>query len=102
MGSGEDERTFAGRYTLPDKLGSGGFGTVWRAHDQQIRSDVALKSTNESASDPASAQRFEREARVIARLSHENIVKIGLLRAGAQGGGGGAAAGVVEVIFRHK
>jgi len=61
MGSGEDERTFAGRYALPDKLGSGGFGTVWRAHDQQLRIDVALKITNESASDPASAQRSERE-----------------------------------------
>jgi tRNA A-37 threonylcarbamoyl transferase component Bud32/tetratricopeptide (TPR) repeat protein len=80
MGSGDappgDGRTFAGRYALLDKLGSGGFGTVWRAHDNQLRIDVALKITNESASDPASVQRFEREARVIARLNHENIVKI--------------------------
>jgi len=67
---------FAGRYAILGKLGSGGFGTVYRAYDQHLRIEVALKVTNATVTDPALLQRFEREARVIAKLNHENITKI--------------------------
>ena len=69
-------RPFAGRYELRGRLGSGGFGTVYRAWDTHLRIEVALKVTNAAIADPGLIQRFEREAHVIARLSHENIVKI--------------------------
>lgn len=67
---------FAERYKIIEKIGSGGFGTVYRASDSKLRIDVALKLTNSALEDETSLKRFEREARVIAKLSHENIVKI--------------------------
>lgn len=68
-------RVFAGRYTIHNTLGSGGFGTVYRASDTKLRIDVALEVTKGALADENALQRFEREARVIVRLNHENIVK---------------------------
>ncbi|WP_261344255.1 protein kinase domain-containing protein [Stieleria varia] len=58
-------------------LGHGGMGAVYKARQKKLYRDVALKIIRpESASDQAFAERFGREARALARLSHPNIVAI--------------------------
>jgi eukaryotic-like serine/threonine-protein kinase len=67
-----------GRYELRASLGQGGFGTVWRAHDQVLGRDVAVKLITLDTARPGTreeiAERFEREARAVAALNHPNIV----------------------------
>ncbi len=66
-----------GPYHVLAKLGQGGMGEVFRAHDTRLQRDVALKLLPESlAMDPVSTERFQREARAVAALSHPNIVTI--------------------------
>ena len=64
--------TIGGRYRLERRLGAGGMGQVWLAHDTQLDRQVALKLLGADA-DP---QRFEREAQAIASLSHPNICRL--------------------------
>jgi serine/threonine protein kinase len=60
-----------------DLLGAGGMGVVYKARQPQLDRLVALKIlSHDLASDPTFAERFNREARVLARLSHPNIVGI--------------------------
>ncbi len=67
----------AGRYEVADVLGRGGMSSVYRAHDRVLERDVALKVLHERyADDPDYVERFRREARAIARLSHPNIVTV--------------------------
>ena len=67
----------AGRYRVEACLGVGGMGTVWRAHDQQLDRDVALKVLGPSlAGDPALAERFDREARALAAVASPHVVAI--------------------------
>jgi serine/threonine-protein kinase len=67
----------ADRYTLEGVLGSGGMSTVYRAHDAVLERDVALKVLHDTLSDdPEYVERFRREARAIAQLSHPNIVRV--------------------------
>jgi len=64
-------------YKVSSILGKGGMGEVWRAQDTKLGRDVALKVLPESfAQDPERLERFEREARVLASLSHPNIAGI--------------------------
>ncbi len=64
-------------YKVTSKLGEGGMGEVWRAEDTKLGRDVALKMLPEGFSqDPERLARFEREARVLASLSHANIAGI--------------------------
>ena len=66
-----------GHYEIRGLLGAGGMGTVYRALDQTLGREVALKALAPTFSgDPASLRRFEREARVLATLSHPNIATI--------------------------
>lgn len=64
-------------YKIIDLLGKGGMGEVYRAHDQRLDRDVALKLLPKTAAaDPQRARRFEREAKVLASLEHPNIATI--------------------------
>ena len=66
-----------GPYTIIAKLGEGGMGEVYRAHDSKLNRDVALKVLPEAfASDADRLARFTREAQVLASLNHPNIAAI--------------------------
>ncbi|MFO7652325.1 MAG: protein kinase [Candidatus Krumholzibacteriia bacterium] len=65
------------RYRITGELGAGGMGVVYRAHDEALDREVALKVLPpEFAAEPLRRERFEREARAAARLSHPGIVQI--------------------------
>jgi hypothetical protein len=78
----EPDQLIGGRYRLLGMLGSGGFGRVWRARDETLRLDVAVKEVRLPARLPADERaallvRAEREARNAARLrDHPHIVSI--------------------------
>lgn len=64
-------------YLLHEELGHGGMATVYRATDTQLQREVALKILHDHiAAQPDNRERFLREARAAARLSHPNILKI--------------------------
>jgi serine/threonine protein kinase/Tol biopolymer transport system component len=66
-----------GRYSVVEKLGEGGMGVVYRAHDSVLNRDIALKVLrNPIAADPIRMERFRREAQVLAALNHPNIASI--------------------------
>ena len=66
------EELIAGRYRLLDPLGRGAMSAVWEADDLELGRRVAVKTLAPSAD----RQRFEREARAVAALSHANIVAL--------------------------
>ncbi len=65
-----------GRYRITAVLGRGGMGTVYRAEQERPRREVALKVLPPSSATPALAARFEREAEVLARLSHPGLAQV--------------------------
>jgi eukaryotic-like serine/threonine-protein kinase len=67
----------AGRYQLLERVGEGGMSVVWRARDTELEREVAIKLLRSvMAADPGQSQRFHREARALAALAHERIVRI--------------------------
>jgi len=69
--------TAISRYRIAERLGTGGMGVVYRARDERLGRDVALKLLSGSALDSSSArQRFIREAQLAATLNHPHIVTI--------------------------
>jgi len=75
--TGEAPRLLAGRYQLQNLIASGGMAEVWRAHDLVLTRDVAVKILHSHfATDAALIERFAREARAAARLTHPAIVAI--------------------------
>ena len=69
-------RTLA-HYRITAALGAGGMGEVWRATDEKLGREVALKVLPaEFVDDPQRLDRFEREARAVASLNHPHIVTI--------------------------
>lgn len=80
-GSSDAGRVLAGRYRLLGELGRGGMGVVWRARDEVLARDVAVKEVRA----PAGLQehevrqlyaRLEREGRAAARVAHRNVVTV--------------------------
>jgi len=66
-----------GHYRITDKIGEGGMGEVYRAHDERLDRDVAVKVLAEAvAEDVQRLARFEREAKLLASLSHQNVATL--------------------------
>ena len=75
------ERLIAGRYRLLSPLGEGGMGTVWRARDEVLHREVAVKEVRAPHGLPASEvermyARLEREAWAAARVANRNVVTV--------------------------
>jgi eukaryotic-like serine/threonine-protein kinase len=69
--------TKLGPYEVIEALGQGGMGEVYRARDTRLQRQVAIKTVTSAAlTDPQSRERFDREARAVAALSHPNILAI--------------------------
>src|ERR1700757_3964750 len=72
-----DADVLGGRYTLIAVLGTGGRATVWRARDEVLGREVAVKVLSpQYAADPGFLARFEREARHAAAVSHPRLVTV--------------------------
>src|SRR5574339_1141147 len=65
-----------GKYRIVDRLGRGGMGTVYKAVDETLDRDVAIKVLNPELSDTDVFKRFRGEAVTLARLSHPGIATI--------------------------
>ena len=87
--------TRLGQYEVLEAIGAGGMGEVYRAHDTKLGRDVAIKVLPEELSrDKERLDRFEREARLLAKLNHPNILaKLGQAHAGM-----GRRTGAIEVL----
>src|SRR5580698_3517779 len=66
-----------GHYLIIEKIGAGGMGEVYRAHDEKLERDVALKVLPAGMlADEAARKRFRKEALALAKLNHPNIETI--------------------------
>lgn len=66
-----------GRYRIEEEIGAGGMGVVYRAHDEKLERDLAIKVLTPGAlNDEAARKRFRNEARILSRLNHPSIQTI--------------------------
>jgi serine/threonine protein kinase len=78
-------RLLGGRYRLEEVIGTGGMAIVWCGTDERLGRRVAIKLIADTlAADPAYLERFTREARTAAGLSHRNLVPVYDYAAGAE------------------
>ncbi|TCC40947.1 serine/threonine-protein kinase [Kribbella speibonae] len=69
--------TRLGRYVVRRRLGSGGFATVWLAHDEQLDAEVAIKVLADNwGHDDSVRQRFLEEGRFLRRVESEHVVQV--------------------------
>jgi serine/threonine protein kinase len=72
-----NDQVLAARYRIERPLGQGGMASVYLAHDEELDRPVALKILADNlVGDATFRDRFEREARLAARLSHPNVVRV--------------------------
>ena len=65
------------RYRIIEEVGQGGMAVVYRAHDEKLRREVAVKVLHAHLlAEPESKARLEREARAVAKLNHDGILQI--------------------------
>src|SRR5579859_7079096 len=81
MAAPEIERLLADRYRLRAEIGRGGMGAVWRARDELLNRDVAVKeiiwpAEMDEAERETVRRRAVREAQMLARLHHPNVVGV--------------------------
>jgi TolB-like protein len=68
--------TTLGSYRIEGLLGAGGMGLVYRAYDTKLGRDVAIKTLRPSLDDPGAVDRFQREARALAKVNHPHVCQI--------------------------
>jgi eukaryotic-like serine/threonine-protein kinase len=92
-----------GRYRLDEQIGKGGMSTVYRAFDTVLERPVAIKLMHrEIASDSDQLERFRREARAVAQLSHAHIVTVIDAGEEPQGDGDPAHPGATPyIVFEY-
>ncbi|WP_327697180.1 serine/threonine-protein kinase [Streptomyces sp. NBC_00459] len=78
---GGEGRLVGGRYRLTERIGSGGMGTVWRARDELVEREVAVKQPRlpgdpQDAAHQRIAHRLHREVRAAARVDHPSAVSV--------------------------
>jgi len=72
-----EQTKIPGRYRLIEEVGQGGMAVVFRAQDETLKREVAIKLLHQHlATDTESKARLEREAQAVAKLRHENILEI--------------------------
>jgi predicted Ser/Thr protein kinase len=71
-----DSSKIFGRYQIERELGRGGMGAVYKAYDPTLKRHVAIKVMLASEANDKSKQRFVREARMMVKLDHPNIIKV--------------------------
>ncbi len=97
--TGDIETTLAGRYRLLERLGAGGMSVVWRAYDEVLGRQVAVKVlAGLFATEPGFADRIRREAQAVARLSHPAITQVYDYGEAEQPGGGRTPFVVMELV----
>src|SRR2546423_946296 len=87
------DKTLDGRYKIEAEIGSGGMSNVYLAFDETLERPVAIKVlAREISSDPSALERFRREARTVAQLSHPHVVMV--IDAGEE-------SGRPYIVFEH-
>ena len=70
------DRTIS-HYRIVARIGVGGMGVVYRAHDEQLERDVAPKVLNRGTlANETARQRFRREALALGKLNHPNVIHV--------------------------
>jgi eukaryotic-like serine/threonine-protein kinase len=88
------QRALGPDYTLGELIGRGGFGSVYKAVDRKLDREVAVKALRHDLfPTPLVLERFEREAKAVAKLRHANILPVY-----AVGAGEGVAYMIMPVI----
>jgi eukaryotic-like serine/threonine-protein kinase len=72
----QEGQKLAGRFVIERKLGRGGMGEVYLAHDALLGDRVALKTIAADSVTPAALERFRREAQAARRVTHPHVVRI--------------------------
>ncbi|GGU10640.1 serine/threonine-protein kinase [Streptomyces violascens] len=92
-----NSRLVAGRYRLGGRLGRGGMGTVWRAQDELLGRQVAVKELHPEGGAPATAAL--REARAVAQIKHPHVIVVhDVVEEAGHEGAGGRSYIVMELV----